>query len=114
MAVNNIWVFAQVANGAPTTGTLELLSKARTLGTVSAFVGGDASDVAAVLGEYGAGAGVGATVPPSRLAGTASWMRLVMARFRFAMMFRNCSRVWPANLGLNVISSPMVLTRRPL
>ena len=38
-------------------------------------------------------AGVGATVPPSRLAGTASWMRLGMARFRFAMMFRNCSRV---------------------
>ena len=50
----NIWVFSQSANGAPTTGTLELLSKARTLGTVSAFVGGDASGIAAALGEYGA------------------------------------------------------------
>jgi len=50
----NIWVFAQSANGAPTTGTLELLSKARTLGTVTAFVGGDASGIAAALGEYGA------------------------------------------------------------
>jgi electron transfer flavoprotein alpha subunit len=55
MALNNIWVFAQVANGAPTTGTLELLTKARTLGgTLSAFVGGDAVGMAAALGEYGA------------------------------------------------------------
>lgn len=55
MAINNIWVFAQVANGAPTSGSLELLTKARSLGgTVSAWVGGDASAVAGVLGEYGA------------------------------------------------------------
>jgi electron transfer flavoprotein alpha subunit len=48
-------VFAQVANGAPTTFTLELLAKARTLGgTVSAFVGGDGAAVAAALGEHGA------------------------------------------------------------
>ncbi len=38
----NIWVFAQEANGAPTTATLELLTKARQLGSVTAFVGGDA------------------------------------------------------------------------
>jgi electron transfer flavoprotein alpha subunit len=50
----NIWVFAQEANGEPTTGTLELLTKARTLGTVSAFVVGDASAIAGALGEYGA------------------------------------------------------------
>ena len=50
----NIWVFAQEANGAPTTGTLELLTKARGLGTVTAFVGGDASAIAGALGEYGA------------------------------------------------------------
>jgi len=50
----NIWVFAQEANGEPTTGTLELLTKARTLGTVSAFVGGDTSAIAGALGEYGA------------------------------------------------------------
>ena len=50
----NIWVFAQEANGEPTTGTLELLTKARTLGTVSAFVGGDASANAGALGESGA------------------------------------------------------------
>jgi electron transfer flavoprotein alpha subunit len=50
----NIWVFAQHANGEPTTGTLELLTKARSLGTVSAFVGGDAAAVAGLLGEYGA------------------------------------------------------------
>ena len=50
----NIWVFSQEANGAPTTGTLELLTKARSLGTVTAFVGGDASALAASLGEHGA------------------------------------------------------------
>jgi electron transfer flavoprotein alpha subunit len=50
----NIWVFAQESNGAPTTGTLELLTKARSLGTVTAFVGGDASAIAGALGEYGA------------------------------------------------------------
>ncbi|MFZ4719446.1 MAG: electron transfer flavoprotein subunit alpha/FixB family protein [Ilumatobacteraceae bacterium] len=52
--MSNIWVFAQAANGAATTGTLELLTKARTLGTVTAFVGGDASAIAAELGNYGA------------------------------------------------------------
>ena len=33
----NIWVFAQEANGAPTSATLELVTKARSLGTVTAF-----------------------------------------------------------------------------
>ena len=50
MALNNIWVFAQGANGAPTSGTLELLTKARSLGgTVSAFVVGDGAAIAAAL-----------------------------------------------------------------
>jgi len=50
----NIWVFAQESNGAPTTGSLELLTKARSLGTATAFVGGDASAIAGALGEHGA------------------------------------------------------------
>ncbi len=50
----NIWVFAQESNGAPTTATLELLTKARGLGSVTAFVGGDASGVAESLGDHGA------------------------------------------------------------
>jgi len=55
----NIWVFSQEAGGAPTTATLELLTKARSLsssvgGDVTAFVGGDASALAASLGEHGA------------------------------------------------------------
>ncbi|MBK8330954.1 MAG: electron transfer flavoprotein subunit alpha/FixB family protein [Acidimicrobiaceae bacterium] len=55
----NIWVFSQEASGAPTTATLELLTKARTLaasvgGNVTAFVGGDASAIAGSLGEHGA------------------------------------------------------------
>ena len=56
--MTNVWVLAQQAAGAPTTGTLELLTKARGLvaggGTVTAFVGGDVSAIAAALGEYGA------------------------------------------------------------
>ena len=55
MALNNIWVFAQVANGAPTSATLELLTKARSLSSnVVAFLGADAANAAAALGEYGA------------------------------------------------------------
>src|SRR6478735_8141627 len=49
-----VWVYAQEADGALTTGTLELLTKARSLGEVEAFLGGDASAVAGALGEYGA------------------------------------------------------------
>ncbi|NCZ91292.1 MAG: electron transfer flavoprotein subunit alpha/FixB family protein, partial [Actinobacteria bacterium] len=38
MAINSVWVFAQVQGGAPTTGTLELLTKARSLSSnVAAF-----------------------------------------------------------------------------
>jgi electron transfer flavoprotein alpha subunit len=55
MGIDNIWVFAQEANGAPSAGTLELLTKARSLaGSVSAFVAGDGSGIASALGEYGA------------------------------------------------------------
>ena len=51
----NIWVFAQAANGAPTSATLELLTKARGVGSsVTAFVGGDATGIAGALGEFGA------------------------------------------------------------
>jgi electron transfer flavoprotein alpha subunit len=55
MAVNNIWVFAQGANGTATTFTLELLTKARSLASnVSAFVAGDGASLAGDLGKYGA------------------------------------------------------------
>jgi electron transfer flavoprotein alpha subunit len=48
-------VYAELADGAPTSGTLELLTKARELGgTVAAFVPGDAGGAAATLGAYGA------------------------------------------------------------
>ena len=56
MAIDTIWVFSQAANGAPTTGTLELLTKARSLGAgeVAAFHVGDATVVAGALGAHGA------------------------------------------------------------
>jgi electron transfer flavoprotein alpha subunit len=57
MAIDTIWVFAQSADGKPTTATLELLTKARSLGagTLAAFHGGaDGDAIAAALGAYGA------------------------------------------------------------
>ena len=55
MALNNIWVFAQIANGNLTSASLELITKAKSLGgTVSAWVAGDGSSVAAAAGEHGA------------------------------------------------------------
>ncbi|MEO5901621.1 MAG: electron transfer flavoprotein subunit alpha/FixB family protein, partial [Ilumatobacteraceae bacterium] len=49
-----VLVYAQEAEGALTSATLELLTKARSLGDVTAFIAGDAGNVAAALGEYGA------------------------------------------------------------
>ncbi len=55
MAISNVWVFAQGADGAPTTATQELLTKARELSSsVTAFVVGEADSFAAGLGAYGA------------------------------------------------------------
>lgn len=55
MGIDNIWVFAQATDGTPTTGTLELLTKARSLGSnVSAFIAGDGAGAAAALGDHGA------------------------------------------------------------
>jgi electron transfer flavoprotein alpha subunit len=57
MAIDIIWVFAQSSSGVPTTGTLELLTKARSLGagTVAAFHAGDDADaIAGALGAHGA------------------------------------------------------------
>jgi electron transfer flavoprotein alpha subunit len=54
MAINNIWVFAQGANGTLTSGSLELITKARSLGgSIGVWIGGDGS-AAATAGEYGA------------------------------------------------------------
>jgi electron transfer flavoprotein alpha subunit len=52
--MTNVWVFAQQSGDGVSTATLELLTKARGLGDVTAFVVGDASSMAATLGEYGA------------------------------------------------------------
>src|SRR5713101_7146216 len=57
MAIDTIWVYAHSTDGVPTTGTLELLTKARQLGagSVAAFhAGGDADAIAAALGAHGA------------------------------------------------------------
>jgi electron transfer flavoprotein alpha subunit len=51
----NLWVFAEETDGAPSTGSLELISKARSHGDVSVFYLGAGSDSSfAALGEHGA------------------------------------------------------------
>ena len=55
MALNNIWVFAQADGDTASTATLELLSKANTLGgSVTAFVAGSAGGAAAAFADHGA------------------------------------------------------------
>jgi electron transfer flavoprotein alpha subunit len=56
MALNTVWVFAEALEGKVTTSTLELLTKARDIGsTVEAWYGGsDADAIAGELGKYGA------------------------------------------------------------
>ncbi len=55
MAFDKVWVLAEAAEGKPTGSTLELLTKARELGsTVEAWTFGDGGAQAATLGAYGA------------------------------------------------------------
>ncbi len=56
MALNRIWVYAEAADGKVSSLTLELLTKARSMGgTVEAvYAGADADTVAGVLGAHGA------------------------------------------------------------
>jgi electron transfer flavoprotein alpha subunit len=57
MALNTVWVFAEVDTpGKPTSLTLEMLTKAREMaGTVEAFyAGADPEGMAGLLGDYGA------------------------------------------------------------
>jgi electron transfer flavoprotein alpha subunit len=51
----NVWVFAEESNGAPAPVALELLTKARDLGDVSAVLLGSSDEAIAKLGRYGAG-----------------------------------------------------------
>jgi electron transfer flavoprotein alpha subunit len=51
----NVWVFAREVDGAPSTLSLELLTKARELGQVSVvYVGPGSEQAFATIGEYGA------------------------------------------------------------
>src|SRR5215218_3134803 len=53
MAIENVWVHAEAAEGKVRPGSLELLTKAREIGTnVTAFYAGD-DDVSAIAGELG-------------------------------------------------------------
>lgn len=55
MSIAKIWVVAEVVDGAPTTTSLELVSRARMLAdTVEAVVWDDGATVAGTLGEFGA------------------------------------------------------------
>jgi electron transfer flavoprotein alpha subunit len=78
MAIDTIWVLSQSTGDAPTSGTLELLTKARSLGasSVAAFhVGDSAAEAAAALGVHGAAkvyspGDLGGRLPGPAIAGT--------------------------------------------
>jgi electron transfer flavoprotein alpha subunit len=60
MAVNTVWVLGEVNEGSMTSGTAELLTKARSLGdSVVAWVGDDPSAIAEAAGKYGASKVIG-------------------------------------------------------
>ncbi|MGI9647169.1 MAG: electron transfer flavoprotein subunit alpha/FixB family protein, partial [Acidimicrobiia bacterium] len=59
----NVWVFAEESNGAAAPVALELLTKARDLGDVSAVLLGSSDEAVAELGRHGAGT-VYRLVPP--------------------------------------------------
>jgi len=56
MSLSKVWVYAESEDGAPTSATLELLTKAREIGDAveAVYVGDDAADLATALGEFGA------------------------------------------------------------
>ncbi|MEC9395777.1 MAG: electron transfer flavoprotein subunit alpha/FixB family protein [Actinomycetota bacterium] len=55
MGISKIWVYGEVTEAGVTAGTLELLTKARSLAdTVEVVISGDAAAVAAELGAHGA------------------------------------------------------------
>jgi electron transfer flavoprotein alpha subunit len=56
MPIEKIWVLAEISDGSPVTTSLELLTAARALGSVTGAVtwGADSASVVPKLGEYGA------------------------------------------------------------
>jgi len=56
MSIDNVWVLAESADGAPVATTLELLTQARSMAANVAAVtwGGDGAAIAGTLGQYGA------------------------------------------------------------
>jgi electron transfer flavoprotein alpha subunit len=75
MAIDKVWVVAESSGGAPTSLTLELLTKARELASVVEAVawGGDVASTAGALGDHGASkvydlGDLGDALPGSRVA----------------------------------------------
>jgi electron transfer flavoprotein alpha subunit len=66
MALGTVWVFAELSQGRPATGALELLTKARSLGAgavEAVCLGPEAREAAAELGRHGAATVYVATDP---------------------------------------------------
>ena len=71
MGISKIWVFGEANEAGASAGTLELLTKARTLAdTVEVVMVGDASAVAGDLGAHGATTVAMSEDTPARGGGT--------------------------------------------
>jgi electron transfer flavoprotein alpha subunit len=109
-----VWVFVEESGGSPSPLGLELLTKARTLGEVTALYVGAGSDAAfATLGEYGAGtvyhldpAGALASGPVSRsLAELVASESPDLVLFGQGYLDRDVAGRLAARLGRSVLSN---------
>jgi electron transfer flavoprotein alpha subunit len=79
MSIDKVWVLAEIADGKPTSISLELLTKARSMGSTTEAVawGADTAAVAGELGNYGASTvydvgDIGAALPGAPVAAALS------------------------------------------
>jgi electron transfer flavoprotein alpha subunit len=113
------WVFAEESEGAPTTGSLELVSKAATTGAVTVFyVGAGSPESFATLGSYGAavvhhldaGDALPAAPAAAALAGLLDGSDTGVVLFGMGNTDRDVAGMLAARLGAPVIANALDVT----
>jgi electron transfer flavoprotein alpha subunit len=113
------WVFAEESEGAPTPGSLELISKAVTMGPVTVFyVGANSAESFATLGNYGAttvhhldtGDALPAAPAASALAGLLDGSDASIVLFGMGNTDRDVAGMLAARLGAPVIANALDVT----
>ncbi len=111
-----VWVFAEEIDGAPTPGSLELVSKARSLGDVTVFyVGTGSQDAFDALGAHGAtgvhhldpGDGLPAAAAAGALADLIDTSASAMMLFGMGNTDRDVAGRLSARLGVPVVANAL-------